>query len=271
MQQKIAFIGAGNMARAIFGGMLNHGFSASQLYVTGRELAKLDDLAAQGIHVGNDNAAAIANCDVVVLAVKPQLMRDVLLPLQTAASANDKLFISVAAGISVASIDTWLGSNQSVVRCMPNTPAMLQQGASGLFANSSVLPEQRALAEQVISATGLALWVDTEAQLDTVTALSGSGPAYFFYLMESMIDAAIAQGLTPDTAKQLALQTAKGAAEMALHSNVDPSELRRRVTSPKGTTEQAILSYQREDFAGIINRGMQANTDRSKELSKEFS
>ncbi|MGB1238145.1 MAG: pyrroline-5-carboxylate reductase [Pseudomonadales bacterium] len=271
MQQNIAFIGAGNMARAIFGGMLENAFPANQLYVTGRTLSKLEDLGRQGIHIGTDNAAAIAACEVVVLAVKPQLMRDVLQALQGHIDTEGKLFISVAAGISVASIDNWLGGGQSIVRCMPNTPSMLQQGASGLYAAASVSSNQRELAQQIISATGLALWVETEDQLDTVTALSGSGPAYFFYLMEAMIEAATEQGLAPQTAAQLALQTARGAAEMALTSDLSPSELRRQVTSPGGTTEQAILSYQREDFSGLIKRGMQANTDRSKALSKEFS
>lgn len=267
MQPTIAFIGAGNMARAIFGGLLATDYPAKNIFVTGRTRSKLDDIEQQGINVGTDNNAVIECCDIIVLAVKPQMMQQVVQSISQQVLQHKPLIISVAAGVSFHSIEQWLGGHASIVRCMPNTPALVQLGASGLCANEQTSVQEKQQAQQIIDATGVAVWVDTEAQLDTVTALSGSGPAYFFLMMESMIEAAVGQGLPREVAEKLALQTAKGAAVMAQQSDVSPTELRRRVTSPKGTTEQAILSFQRDNFETIIARGMQANTDRSKELS----
>ena len=271
MHATIAFIGAGNMSRAIFGGMLKNGYPAEQIFATGRDLAKLADLAEMGIKIGTDNAQAMAESSVVVLAVKPQLMQAAIVPMAEVAQQHQPLIISVAAGITAASIEKWLGGNLSVVRCMPNTPALVQLGASALCANKEVTGAQKQLAETIIGNTGLAVWVDTEEQLDVVTALSGSGPAYFFLLMEAMIDAATKQGLSREVAEQLALQTATGAAAMAQQSDLQPAQLRRRVTSPKGTTEQAILSFQGAGFAEIIELGMQANINRSKQLAIELA
>lgn len=271
MQATIAFIGAGNMSRAIFGGMLKNGYPPERIIATGRDLEKLADLAELGIKIGTDNAWAMEQANVVVLAVKPQLMQSVIAPLASAAQQHQPLIISVAAGISASSIEQWLGGNLPVVRCMPNTPALVQLGASALWANEGVCDKQKQLAQQIIANTGLAVWVDTQDQLDVVTALSGSGPAYFFLMMEAMIDAAIKQGLSREVAEQLALQTASGAAAIAQQSDVQPAELRRRVTSPKGTTEQAILSFQAAGFAEIIELGMQANINRSKELAIELA
>jgi len=270
MQPTIAFIGAGNMSRAIFGGMIKNGYSADKITATGRNIDKLADLAAQGINVTTDNAHAIKNSQVVVLGVKPQMMQAVCEPLATFCQAQQPLIISVAAGINAQSIETWLGGNLAVVRCMPNTPSLVQEGASALCANPLVNQEQKDIAQQVIANTGLALWVDSEAQPNVVTALSGSGPAYFFLLMESMIDAAVSQGLTRETATQLAMQTARGAAIIAQEEEDSPAQLRRKITSPKGTTEQAILSFQGAGFADIIKQGMQANIDRSEQLAIEL-
>ena len=270
MQPTIAFIGAGNMSRAIFGGMIKNGYSADKITATGRNIDKLADLAAQGINVTTDNALAIKNSQVVVLGVKPQMMQAVCEPLAAICQAQQPLIISVAAGISAQSIETWLGGNLAVVRCMPNTPSLVQEGASALCANERVNQAQKDIAQQVITNTGLALWVDNEAQLNVVTALSGSGPAYFFLLMESMIDAAVSQGLTRETATQLALQTARGAAIIAHEEEDSPAQLRRKITSPKGTTEQAILSFQGAGFADMIKTGMQANIDRSEQLAIEL-
>ena len=271
MQATIAFIGAGNMSRAIFGGMLKNGYPAERIIATGRDLDKLADLAQLGIKISTDNARAIAESSVVVLALKPQLMQSVISPLASVAQQHQPLIISVAAGINASSIEQWLGGNLAVVRCMPNTPALVQLGASALWANQAVSDLQKQLAQQIIANTGLTVWVDTQQQLDVVTALSGSGPAYFFLLMEAMIDAATKQGLSREVAEQLALQTASGAAAIAQQSDVQPAELRRRVTSPKGTTEQAILSFQAAGFAEIIELGMQANINRSKELAIELA
>lgn len=270
-QPVIAFIGAGNMSRAIFGGMINSGYPAQLIHATGRNLDKLQDLADQDINVTTDNQQAAAAADVIVLGVKPQMLQQVVQPLSGIIQQRQPLIISVAAGVTATSIEQWLGGNLAVIRCMPNTPALIQQGASALCANSAVSAEQKALAEQMMANTGIALWVDTEQQLDAVTALSGSGPAYFFMLMESMIAAAIAQGLPADVAEQLALQTARGAASIAQQSELSPAQLKQQVMSPKGTTEQAILSFEQQGFSQIIKQGMQANIDRSKQLAKELS
>ncbi|EPJ45212.1 MAG: pyrroline-5-carboxylate reductase [Osedax symbiont Rs1] len=270
MQPNIAFIGAGNMSRAIFGGMLANGYPAEKITATGRDINKLADLADQGMHVTTDNGAAMASADIVFLALKPQLMHSVISPLADLAQQHKPLIVSVAAGITADSINRWLGGNLAIIRCMPNTPALVQQGASALCANQQVSAQQKQQVQTMIASTGIALWVETEEQLDVVTALSGSGPAYFFMLMESMINAAVAQGLPKDIAQQLALQTAQGAATIAQHSDVDPAELRRRVTSPKGTTEQAILYFEQENFPEIIKQGMQKNINRSKQLAVEL-
>ena len=271
MQPTIAFIGAGNMSRAILGGMLKNGYPAERISATGRNLDKLQDLAAQGISVSTDNILAVQNSTVIVLAVKPQMMQDLCRSLAPIIQERQPLIISVAAGITAQSIDSWLGGNLAIVRCMPNTPALVQQGASALLANDKVVDAQKEIAEQLIATTGLALWVESEAQLNVVTALSGAGPAYFFLLMESMIAAAVSQGLDQDVATQLALQTASGAATIAQQSALSPAELRRQGTSPKGTTEQAILSFENSGFSNIIKQGMQANIDRSKQLAIELA
>ena len=267
----IAFIGAGNMSRAIFSGMINNGYPAQQIYATGRDISKLDDLAELGMKVGTDNIQAVAESTVVVLGVKPQLMQEVTKTLQATTQQHKPLIISVAAGVTTQSIDSWLGGNLAIVRCMPNTPALVQLGASGLYANDTVTQKQKDLAQQLMEATGLALWVETQEQLDVVTALSGSGPAYFFLLMESMIEAAVSQGLPLATAQQLALQTASGAATIAQQSDATPAQLRKKVTSPKGTTEQAILSFEQAGFSQIIKQGMQANIERSTQLAVELA
>jgi len=266
----LAFIGAGNMARAIIGGLLANGYPAQQIWASEPDLSRLDDLAAQGLQVTSDNSAAVAAADAVVLAVKPQVMKAVVEPMTAAVQAKQPLIISVAAGISVQSLDTWMGGNVAVVRCMPNTPALVQQGASGLFANAQVSDEQRAQAEQVMEATGIAVWVNSEEELDAVTAVSGSGPAYYFLVMEAMIEAGMKLGLSEEVATQLTLQTARGAATMALTSDVPAAELRRRVTSPNGTTERAINSYEDAGLRQIFMDGMQACSDRSVELGREL-
>ena len=266
----LAFIGAGNMARAIIGGLIKQGYPANKIWASEPDLSRIQDLQTQGLNVTDSNIDVVSNADVVVLAVKPQILKAVLLPLSEAAQQNRPLFISVAAGITSSSINRWLGGNQSVVRCMPNTPALVGLGASGLFANSDVSDEQRNQAEAVMSATGLTLWVEDEQQLHAITAVSGSGPAYYFLFMEAMISAGVQQGLTLDAATQLTLQTAKGAAEMALQSDVDPAELRHRVTSPNGTTEQAILAFQRHDLEGIVADAMGACATRSIAMAEEL-
>jgi len=269
-QPIIAFIGTGNMARAILEGLLATGYPASHLWATARNLDKLDDLVARGVQVTDDNDTALLACDVAVLAVKPQMMKALAQNHAAAVQQKRPLLISIAAGISLEALERWLGGNLALVRCMPNTPSLVQCGASGLFANARVDAAQRAQAEQILAAVGITLWVQQETQIDAVTAVSGSGPAYYFLLMEAMASAAQQLGLDPENALQLTLQTALGAARMASSSEHDPAELRRRVTSPKGTTEQALLRFQQGGFEALVLEAMQACRDRAAELTEEL-
>ncbi|MBP0047220.1 pyrroline-5-carboxylate reductase [Marinobacterium sp. AK62] len=269
-QPVIAFIGAGNMARAIIGGLLENGFAASSIWAAEPDAARLEDLAAQGLNTTTDNQAAVAAADIVVLAVKPQIMKTVVNALAGAAQTHRPLFVSIAAGISLDALDRWLGGDAAVVRCMPNTPSLVQTGASGLFANARVSDLQREQATQVLEAVGVALWVQTEAELDIVTAISGSGPAYYFLMMEAMTAAGTRLGLSEETARGLTLQTALGAARMASSSDVDPTELRRRVTSPNGTTERAIKTFQAEGLEAMVEKAMTACRDRAVEMADEL-
>ncbi len=268
---RIAFIGAGNMASSIIGGLVNKDFSPQSIIASdpcAQSLNKLKQVAP--VSTTDDNHQAIAGADVVVLAVKPQVMKPILEALASGAQQHKPLIISIAASIEIQSMDTWLGGDMPIVRCMPNTPALVQTGATALFANGNVSAEQRALANQILRAVGIALWVDDEATLDTVTAVSGSGPAYFFLLMEAMQSAGEDMGLSADAARQLTLQTALGAAQMAISSDVDTAELRRRVTSPGGTTEQAIKVFEDQGMRDIVNQALTACRDRSESLAKEL-
>jgi pyrroline-5-carboxylate reductase len=266
---RIAFIGAGNMAASLIGGLRAKGLDAAQIRASdpGAETrARVN--AEHGIEVFADNADAIQGAEVVVLAVKPQAMKAVCGALRPSLKPN-QLVVSIAAGITCASMNNWLGA-QPIVRCMPNTPALLRQGVSGLFATTEVNTEQRQQAQELLSAVGIALWLDEEQQLDAVTAVSGSGPAYFFLLIEAMTAAGVKLGLPPQTAAQLTLQTALGAAHMAVASDVDAAELRRRVTSPAGTTEAAIKSFQAGGFEALVEKALGAAAHRSAEMAEQL-
>ncbi|MEJ6655390.1 MAG: pyrroline-5-carboxylate reductase [Pseudomonas sp.] len=266
----IGFIGAGNMATSLIGGMLQQSFKPSQIIASDRNSEQLDKLNRQfGIRTSTENAQLASECDVLVLAVKPQVLQAVSRDLP--ARKPGQLVISIAAGITCDSLAEWLGADTAIVRCMPNTPALRGQGVSGLYASAAVSAEQKLLSEKIMNAVGISLWLEQEAQIDAVTAVSGSGPAYFFYLMEAMTDAGEQLGLPRDIAERLTLFTALGAADMAVHSDVDAAELRRRVSSPNGTTEQAINSFSRDDLPGMVARAMQAAAARSAELSKELA
>lgn len=263
----IGFIGAGNMASALVEGLLATGVAPAQLWASDTEAAKLQTLATRGVHTTTDNLAIVAACDVVILAVKPQVMGAVVQPLRAALAAKPLLLLSVAAGIPCSRLAEWSSPQQAIVRCMPNTPALVQAGASALYANAAVSSAQREIAGAILQAVGLACWLDHESQMDAVTALSGSGPAYFFLLLEAMQAAGIQLGLAADVAKALALQTAFGAAKLALASDVDAAELRRRVTSPGGTTEAAIRQFESEQFRDIVARALGKAAARSAELA----
>ncbi|MDP9508456.1 pyrroline-5-carboxylate reductase [Pseudomonas protegens] len=266
---RIAFIGAGNMAASLIGGLRAKGLEAAQIRASDPGAETRAKVAAEhGIQVFADNAEAIAGVDVIVLAVKPQAMKAVCEALRPSLQPQ-QLVVSIAAGITCASMNHWLGE-QPIVRCMPNTPALLRQGVSGLYATAQVSPEQRHLAEELLSAVGIALWLDQEQQLDAVTAVSGSGPAYFFLLIEAMTAAGEKLGLPRETAAQLTLQTALGAAHMAVSSDVDAAELRRRVTSPAGTTEAAIKSFQANGFEALVEKALGAAAHRSAEMAEQL-
>ncbi len=267
---RIAFIGAGNMAASLIGGLLAQGIPASHIRASDPGAEQREKVAAEyGIELFASNAEAIAGADVVVLATKPQVLKAVCQAL--ASNLDDgQLIVSIAAGISCASLANWLGAQRSIVRCMPNTPALLRQGVSGLFANAEVSSGQRQLAEQLLSAVGLALWLEEEQQIDAVTAVSGSGPAYFFLLIEAMTAAGEQLGLPRAIAAQLTVQTALGAARMASESDVEAAELRRRVTSPNGTTEAAIKTFQAGGFETLVQHALAAAAKRSTELASEL-
>lgn len=270
----ITFIGAGNMATSIIGGLIEQGYDNKAITACDPNASTLDSLSERlGIQTATDNGSACASADVIVLAVKPQILKMVTENLQT--TLNDRkqlpLIISVAAGISSAQIQQWLGHPAAVVRCMPNTPALVQQGASGLYANEQTSTEQKSIAESLLQAVGYSTWLDKETLIDAVTAVSGSGPAYFFLMMEAMIEAGVRQGLSKESATQLTLQTAQGAATLAQSSDVAVDELRRRVTSPGGTTEQAILSFEEAGLRTIVDEAMVACAERSKAMASDFS
>ena len=266
---RIAFIGAGNMASSLIGGLLAKGLDAARIRASDPGAETRARVSAEhGIELFADNAQAVQDADVIVIAVKPQVMKAVCQDLRAHLEPH-QLLISIAAGITCTSLQNWLG-NQPLVRCMPNTPALLGKGVSGLFATAAVTAEQRQQAEDLLSAVGIAVWVDTEAQIDAVTAVSGSGPAYFFLLIEAMADAGVKLGLPREVARQLAEQTALGAAHMAVASDVDAAELRRRVTSPAGTTEAAIKSFQADGFAASVEKALSAAAHRSAEMAEQL-
>ena len=265
---KIAFIGAGNMAKSIIGGLLAEGFNAADLTASGPRVETLAVVANKyKIAVSTDNAAIATKADVVVLAVKPQMLKAVAEGLR-GSLAHKPLIISLAAGITTQSIGNRLGAEHAIVRCMPNTPSQLRVGASGLYANANVSDAHKSIANAILGAVGIVQWLDDEALLNPVTAVSGSGPAYFFLMMEAMIDAGVDLGLSRESATELTLQTALGAAILAKQSDVDVVELRRRVTSPNGTTEQAIKSFENDNIRAIFNRAMHACSNRAVELSE---
>lgn len=269
--QTIGFIGGGNMATSLISGLIASGHAPAQIWVSDANPATLQRHADQlRVNVSDNNAAVVEACDVVVIAVKPQILREVMQPLAAVIQQRQPLLVSVAAGINQHSLSRWLGESVAIVRCMPNTPALVLTGATGLHANANVSDQQKDLAENILRAVGLALWVGDESQLDAVTAVSGSGPAYFFLLMEAMENAAIELGLDEHSARLLIQQTALGAAKIALESAESPTILRERVTSPGGTTQKAIETFQSNGFTELVSKALHAARDRSIEMSKQL-
>lgn len=271
--ESITFIGSGNMATSIIGGLIAQGYPPRAITACDPNIELLEHIKARfGVNISLDNVKAASNSSVIVLAVKPQILKSVALDLALSVSNNPKkpIIISIAAGITGASLSRWMGSRTAIIRCMPNTPALVQEGATGLYANEFVSDNQKGIAEQLMRGIGIVVWVDSEELIDTVTAVSGSGPAYFFLLMEAMIEAGVKQGLTLDQASQLTLQVASGAAKLAKASDVGVNELRRRVTSSGGTTEAAVAALETAGFQAIVNSALLACTERAKTMGDEF-
>ena len=264
----ISFIGGGNMAQALIGGLISRGLPPTRITVSDPVEKVRLLLTEKDVHVTDDNIAAIRDADIVLFAVKPQVLASVLKPLK--GLFEGKLVMSIVAGAEIATIANLLETNR-IVRVMPNTPALVQTGAHGLYATEAVNAQDRELASQVLAATGLTIWVNSEAQIDAVTAVSGSGPAYFFYMMESMIRAGKNLGLDEKVATALTLQTALGAAQMAITSSNTPAELRKNVTSPNGTTQAAPEVFDRAHISQNIQAALAAAQKRSQELAQELS
>ena len=268
--QKIGFIGGGNMASSLISGLIASGHSPQHLWVSDINPDTLKALAENlNVNTSIRNDVIINEVDVVVLAVKPQTLSSVAKSAAALIQQKKPLVVSIAAGISQHNLSQWLGAETAIVRCMPNTPALVLTGATALHANARVTTEQRNLAENIMRSVGIALWVNDESELDAVTAVSGSGPAYYFLLMEAMEKAALDLGLSEVTARLLVQQTALGAAKIALESSESPEQLRKRVTSPGGTTQRAIETFEQGGFTELVSKALHAARDRSIEMSKQ--
>ncbi len=273
---KISFIGGGNMASALIGGLINKGVAAKNIFVADpydqtrqRLESELSVITAQNV---KKLAAHIESSDVIVMAVKPQQFKEASLELAEVLSTfNTKpLCLSVAAGIRTSDMAAWLGHTR-LVRAMPNTPALISQGMTGLYTNANTAKSDKELAENICQAVGKVVWVDNEKQMDDITAVSGSGPAYVFAFLEALENAGIAQGLTPAQARLLAIQTVQGAASLAAQSSEPPSVLREKVTSKGGTTYAALQVLKKESWAEIMAKAIKAASERGAEMGDEFS
>lgn len=275
---RIAFIGGGNMANAIIGGLLTKSIPPTNIFVAEPWDVNRDKIAKLGVRTTESNAEAATEADIIIIAVKPQVAKDVCEELGASSAWAQRqdlpLIISIAAGIPLQSLESWStlksdGRTPHVVRVMPNTPALVGEGASGAFASEQVTDEEKKLTTALLNSVSKATeWVDKEELLDVVTGLSGSGPAYFFALVEHLVSSATSWGLSPSQAKHLAAQTCLGAGKMLVESSDSPDQLRKNVTSPNGTTEAALKSFEASGFAEIVAKAVKAATDRSKELGK---
>lgn len=265
----IVFIGGGNMGQALVTGLLDSGWNADSIAIVDNDQAIISKLSENfsRCHVYSQSEAALNLADVVVLAVKPQAMQTACEQIAAQCQIKRPLIISIAAGVLINTIDTWLGGELPIIRCMPNTPALVQSGVTGLYANTEVTAEQRELAYEILSSVGTALWIENESLLDAVTALSGSGPAYFFYLIEAMMEAGQSLGLNEAQARELTVATAAGAAKLISKSDQSAQALRLAVTSKGGTTEAAINTLQQHDMKKIIETAIKNAATRSQQLS----
>ncbi len=269
IDSEIAFIGGGNMCRSLVGGLIEGGCPPERIRVSDPDPEKTGALTKQfGVQGFQSNESALRGARVIVFAVKPQILKEVASSLGPVIARSKPLVVSIVAGIREPDLRRWLGSELPIVRTMPNTPALVQSGATALYANERVSEAQRSLAESILRAAGLTVWLEDESQMDAVTALSGSGPAYFFLVMEAMQAAGVDMGLSRETARLLTLQTALGAAKLALESEEDAGVLRSRVTSPGGTTERAIAILKEGGLEKLFQRALDGARRRSNELAQ---
>ncbi len=273
ISNKVGLIGGGNMARAIGGGLIRGGMRATDLMIAEPNAGQCERLREEiyGALVTDDNAHVAAQSDVLLFAVKPQILKPVCEHLASAVQKSRPLIMSIAAGPRIADIDTWLGGSLSVVRVMPNQPALIDQGVSALFANDRTSAERRELAEKIMTAVGRAVWLDSESKMDAVTAVSGTGPSYFYLLIDVMIEAAKRFGIDAETARTLAVETARGATALAAAETESMSSLIERVRSPGGTTTAAFETLDDRDARGIFAAAIDAAEKRAAELAQEAS
>ncbi len=268
---RIAFIGGGNMATSLVGGLIARGTRATDLTIADPVAAQLERLRREyGVRVADRNEDAVRDADLVVLAVKPQDVAGVARGIAGSFAARRRVAVSVAAGIRLASLSDWLGGAPALVRAMPNRPALIGAGVTAAIAAAGLEPHERESAAAVLSTVGPLVWLEDESQIDAVTALSGSGPAYFFLLVEAMEEAGVSLGLPRDTARLLAVQTAYGAGRMCAESGELPARLREQVTSRGGTTAAALATFEAADFRGLVQRALTAAAKRSAELARDF-
>lgn len=270
-RDRIAFIGGGNMARSLIAGLVAAGHPPARIEVTDPDPGKRETLATTfGVGATDDNRDAVARADTVVLAIKPQMMETVCTGLAPALRGHAPLIVSIAAGVRTGALAGWLDFTGALVRCMPNTPALLQAGVTALYASEQAGADERGRAESILRAAGEVIWVDDEPMLDTVTAISGSGPAYFFRFMEALEAAGVARGLEPEQARLLVRETAFGAARMAREAGEAPGTLRQNVTSKGGTTAAALDALEAGGLADLVERAVAAAADRAGELGDQL-
>ena len=266
---KLAFIGGGNMATNLIGGLIFDGYEANKIWVSDPQLSILENLQKRfNIHTSQDNNAVAQVADVIILAVKPQYLQQAISSFAATVQIKQPLIISIAAGVREETLQSWLQGKQAIVRCMPNLAAIAHSAATGLYANSLASEGQRSIAESILRAVGITVWLDKEDELDTVTALSGSGPAYFFYVMEALEQAALQLGMDKNTARLLIVQTALGAARVAMENKLDLKELRSQVTSPGGTTECALNYLEKSGIQKHFIEAVKAAHARAIELAQ---
>ncbi len=271
INRKVGLIGGGNMARAIAGGLLRGGMHATDILIAEPRPEQCEVLRQElyGAMVSDNNAMVASEAEILVFAVKPQILKDVCRDLAETVQRHKPLIISIAAGPRIADIDDWLGGDMRIVRVMPNQPALIDQGISALFANERTDDTGRNLAEKIMSAVGQFVWLASETLMDAVTAVSGTGPAYFYLLIDIMIESAIAFGIDPQTARSLAVETARGATALAAAETESMSSLIERVRSPGGTTTAAFDCLDAAEVRGIFAKAIEAARDRAAALAKE--